>query len=87
VTLFLAGILVFLGLLVLKASVVADLADGRLRVGRNLDQVEPGRPCARERVFRLQNPKLMPVFVDYPNGTNSNLIVDAQKFCYVLTSK
>jgi len=55
--------------------------------GRDLDQIEPGGSCARQRIFGLQNPELMTLFVDYSDRTNANLIVDAQDFCYVFTSK
>ena len=55
--------------------------------GETSIRVEPGGSCARQRVFGLQNPELLSVFVDHPHRTNADLIVDAQGFCYVFTSK
>ena len=59
VALLLAGILIFLRLLVFQPPVVGDLTDRRLGVGRDLDEVQAGAPRTRERVFGWQDPELV----------------------------
>ena len=82
-TLLLAGVLVFLGLLVFQTAVIGDLTYRRLCRRRDFDQVQSCGPSARERVFGRQDAELFAVFVDDANGTNADLIVDAEGSCYV----
>jgi hypothetical protein len=87
VALLFPSIFVFLRLLVLEASEIGDLADRRLRVRRNFDEIESRGPRARQCIFGLQYSELISVFVDDSNRPNANLVVDAQNFCYVFISK
>ena len=48
-SLFLASVFIFLRLLVFQSSVVGDFAHGRLRRGRDFDQVQSGRASVAAR--------------------------------------
>src|SRR5436309_1890564 len=52
------------GLLVLELPVVHDLADGRIRVGRHLDEIKPGRLRLSQRLFPRHDPDLRTVGSD-----------------------
>ncbi len=87
VSLLLARVLIFFRLLVLQAPVVGYLADRGLGRRRDLDEVQPGSPGTRERIFGREYPELISAFVYDPNRTDADLIVYAQGSCYELISK
>ena len=66
-------------LLVEEAAVILDAADGRNRVGRNLDQVEAALAGDFERLKGGQNAQLFAVFVDDADFARANPVVDADK--------
>ena len=76
--LVLFGLPLLLGRLVLEAAVVEELADGRHRVGRDLDQVEILLSCHFERLHGRHDAELRPIFVDESNFRNSNRAIDAR---------
>jgi hypothetical protein len=62
--LLLARRLLGLVLLVKVLAVIHDLADGRLCIGGNLHQIQPGRFCACQRFHPGENPDLLAIFSD-----------------------
>ena len=66
-------------LLVEKAAVVLDAADGRDGIRGDFNQVEPSFAGNLQRFKGRQDPELFPVFVDYANFAGANAIVDANK--------
>ncbi len=74
--LMLAGGLLLLRLLVLVLGVVEHTADGRARVGGDLDQVEVTLLRVLERVGRLHDADLVPVLADQANLGHADAVVD-----------
>src|SRR3990172_7282421 len=75
--LVLAGLLCALFLLVAVLRVVHDPGDRRVRIGRDLDEIEPLLECELERLLRLGDPDLPSVLVDETDARDANLLVDA----------
>src|SRR5689334_3644958 len=74
--LVLARGLLLLRLLVLVLRVVEDAADGRLGVGRHLDEVEVALLRVAERVCRAHDPDLLAGVVDEPDLGHPDAFVD-----------
>src|SRR5262249_13298941 len=64
-------------LLVLVLRVVHHPADGRLRVGRHLDQVEVLVPCVLERLVSALDADLLPVCADQAHLRDGDCVVDS----------
>jgi hypothetical protein len=64
--------------LVLELADVEDLADRRVRVGRDLDEVEPGRVGAGERVADRNDPDIFAILIDETDLGYVDLSVDAR---------
>jgi len=77
--LVLLGFALFLFLLVEILPVIHDAAYGRLRGGRNLNQVQIFFAGFADRFVRRQNPELVAFVINHANFTRSNAIVDADK--------
>src|SRR4029079_15763099 len=75
--LVLAGELRALLLLVPPLAVVHDLRDRRVRVLRDLHEVEVLRVRELERLFRVLDPDLLPVGPDEPDPRHADLLVDS----------
>ena len=78
--LLLAGLVFLFLLLVFELAVVDDLADRRLGVGRNLDQVEADVGSAQARILRWHDADLGTLFVDQADFGNTDHVVDARAF-------
>ena len=74
--LVLARGLLLLDLLVLVLRVVQDAADGRLGVGRDLDQVEVALLRLAQGLVGAHDPHLLAVLVDEPDLGNADALVD-----------
>ena len=72
----LAGGLRLLLLLVLVLRVVEDLADGRPRLGRDLDEVELGVGGDPLRFGGVDDADLLAVGADQPHLRNADAVVD-----------
>jgi hypothetical protein len=59
--------------LVLELADVEDLADGRVRIGRDLDQVEAGRVGAGEGVADRDDPDIFAILIDEPDLSDVDL--------------
>ena len=69
-------------LLVQKASIVVDAADGWDRIGRNLNQVQSTLSCNLQSLKRGENAELFAVFIDDADFAGANPVVNADKrFC------
>ena len=77
--LMLAGRLGLLLLLVLVLRVVEQAGDGRLRVGRDLDQVEVALGGQRQRLVGGDDPHLVSVLVDEPDLGDADPLVDPRR--------
>jgi hypothetical protein len=64
-------------LLVFILAVVEDLAHGRIGVGRNLDEIEPGLLGALERLADGDDADLAAVGVDQADLVGTDLFIDA----------
>ena len=64
------------GLLVLVLGVVEHAADGRARVGRDLDEVEVALLRVAQRFVGLDNADLLPVVADEAHFGNANALID-----------
>jgi len=72
-----------LRLLVLELAVVEDAADGRVRVGRDLDQIEALFAGLCERLLNGDYAEFLPLVVDDEDFADPNPFVDAEIFsCY-----
>ena len=76
--LFLGGALA-LFLLIEEAAVVLNAADGRDRIGRNLDQIQAALAGDLQGLERGQNAHLFAVFVDDADFPRANAVVDTNK--------
>ena len=83
VFLFLTSVFVFLRLLVLEPSIIADSTDRRNRGRRDFDQIEAFLTREREGVLRWHHPELRALIVDDANLADPNLVVNTQRSCYV----
>jgi hypothetical protein len=72
----LAGLLLFLGLVVLVLRVVEHPADRRIGLGRDLHKVEFPILCKFERVRCFQDADLIALIVDQPDLRNPDAVVD-----------
>jgi len=75
--LLLLGFGFFLLLLILVLAVIEYLADRRLRVGRNFDQVKPGANGDLYCFLGRYDPALFSGVIYEKDLRNSNLLVDA----------
>ena len=75
--LVLAGQLGLLLQLVPVLAVVHDTADRRIRLGRDLDQVEVSRVRVLTRLVSRLDPELLAVLVDQPDTRDADGVVDA----------
>jgi len=66
-------------LLVEKAAVVLDAADGWGSIGRDFNQVQPALAGDLQRFKGREDTELFAVFVDYADFAGANTIVDANK--------
>src|SRR5690242_21871184 len=80
--LVLAGLLRLLLLLVLVLPVVHDLRDGRVGLGRHLDEVEVLAVGVLARVLRGLDSELAAVVVDQPDPGRADRIVDARRVAW-----
>ena len=71
------GFVLFLLLLVFELAEVHDPADGRLLVGRHLDQIETRLAGDGECFLRGDDAKLATVGADDPDRSDPNLLIDA----------
>ena len=78
--LVLAGFGGFLLFLVFEFAVVHDFADRRVRVRRNLHQVDAGSGCALERIGRGDNTDVCAGLVDQSNFAGPDQFVDLRTF-------
>jgi hypothetical protein len=76
--LFLAGLGSLLLLLVFVLAVVHQLADGRLGVGRDFDDVESFFLAQCERLIQADLAILMAIVADQEDGFGIDLVVDAR---------
>jgi hypothetical protein len=76
--LLLLGFGFFLLLLILVLAVIEYLADRRLRVGRNFDQVEPGAYGDLNCFLGRYDPAFFTCVIDEKDLRNTNLLVDAR---------
>src|SRR5207253_3098631 len=67
-------------LLVLELAVVHDPANGRLLLGRDLDEVQADFAGAREGVDGFQNAEDFSFISDYADGRDADLLVDPLSF-------
>ena len=77
--LVLLGFALFLFLLVEILPVIHDAAYGRLRGGRNLNQVQTLFAGFPDRFVRRHNPEHIAVIVNHANFAGPNAVVDADK--------
>jgi hypothetical protein len=77
--LLLAGGAFALVLLVEELSVVLNLADGRIRIGRDLDEVKRTLTSNFERVERRHDTELFAVFVNDANLASTDAVVGADE--------
>src|SRR5207244_13420559 len=77
--LVLAGLLRLLLLPVRVLAVVHDLGDGRVGLGRHLDEVEVLAVGVLACLVRGLDSELATVVVDQPDARNANRIVDARR--------
>jgi hypothetical protein len=75
--LFLLGLLKFFAFLKPKFAVVHDPANGRLRIGRDLNEIKFGLFGQPVRLFNGNYTKLFTVIIDNPYLGRSNGLVDA----------
>jgi hypothetical protein len=71
-------------LLVLPLAVIHDAANGRARVGGDLDQVQPGLTGHGQSLVGLHHAHLFVLFVDQADGAQSNSLVDPQALAAVV---
>jgi len=67
-----------LGALILFVAVLRVVhhpRDGRIRTGRDLDEVEPFAESELERLLRWEDPDLLALIVDEPDALRANLLV------------
>jgi len=64
-------------LLVKKFAVIGDLANRRIRRGRNLHQIQSAFAGHAKRFKRLHDAELTAVFVNHPDFASSNPFIDA----------
>ena len=74
--LVLARGLLLLGLLVLVLRVVEDAADGRARLGSDLDEVEVALLRVAQRLVGAHDADLLAVLADEPDLGNADALVD-----------
>jgi hypothetical protein len=77
--LVLAGLLRLLLLLVPVLAVVHDPRDGRVRLGRDLDEVEVLAVGVLARLVGGLDSELVAVLVDQPDARGANRVVDASR--------
>jgi hypothetical protein len=70
------ALMTFLFLLVFELPVVHEAADGWLAGGRDLDQIQPDLIGASEGLGNLNNPYLLAVLINEPNGLDIDLLID-----------
>jgi hypothetical protein len=75
----LLGLALFLFLLVKKFPVVHDAAHGRLRGGRNLDQVQILAAGQLERFEGRHDANLPTLIINYANFAGSNTVIGSDK--------
>ena len=80
----LAGLGGFLLLLVLEFAIVEDLADGRLGVGRNLHEIEPGLLGTLHGVETAHNADILIGFVDQTDVSSPDRLIDPRAGCFAL---
>jgi len=73
----LASLLGLLGLLVLELSVVHDAANGRHRLGRDLDEIEAFLLCHAKRFVRRQDAELSTIVGDDADLGHTNAPIDS----------
>ena len=73
----LPGLLGALVLLVAVLRVVHDPRDGRIRAGRDLDEVEALAVRELQRLLRREDPDLSAVLVDQADALGTDLLVDS----------
>jgi hypothetical protein len=71
------GLVKFLLLLVLELAEVHDSADGRLLVGRHLDEVEAGLTREIQGLLGGDDPELASLRRDHADRRDADLLVDA----------
>jgi len=64
--------------LVLELADVEDLADRRIGIGRDLDEVEADRVGARLRVADRDDPDILPILIDETDLSDVDFAVDAR---------
>ena len=76
--LLLAGLVLLLLGLVFELAEIEDLADRRIGIGRDLDQIEAGLGGHVERFARGDDPDHLAVFLDKSDARHGDLGVDAR---------
>ena len=74
----LAGLVLLLLLLELELAVVQDLADGRIRVGHNLHQIQTHFLGRLERGTGGHDPLLFAVLVDQQDAGDADFVIDTR---------
>jgi len=76
----LARLVLLLLLLELELAIVQDLANGRIRVGHDLDQIEAGLRGGFESRRRGHDALLLALLIDQQDARNADVLVDARPF-------
>ncbi len=63
------------GLLVLEFPVVHDPADGRPRLGSDLDEIQPPFPRVGQRFLNREDPDLVSLLVDHAHRADPDLFI------------